>query len=134
MKISETFQLKKCSDFKPPNCGDFEPYNEDYNCVKVEDNCALRSCENYNKPNCGQFIPKDVTNKCDTNPNDPDGTKCNLMKKKCEEIPYDYCSWLDEIEGEDGEIFECFNKANKSGCESKSCKSQSTAKCKEFIP
>ena len=56
------------------------------------------------------------------------------MKKECKYLPYEQCNRLTPIKGKNGEVFECFQKDDKTGCELKSCKSQSKENCGGFIP
>ena len=132
INIGSSCQLKKCSELKPPNCGKYEPDSFTQNCVASENECTIKECSDYKDDHCGDFTPKNILYKCTSDP-DNKGS-CKLIGKECKDLPYELCNTLTSIEGENGEVFECFQKADKTGCELKSCKAQSKDNCGGFIP
>ena len=125
-------ELKKCSDYTPENCGKFETNDYDTNCISYNGKCEEKRCDELSTSDCEKFTPKDLIYKCGVSSSSD--TKCSLIQKECKDVPYEHCSSLSPITSEDGTVFQCTKKADKSGCELQSCKDQSTNNCGNFIP
>lgn len=126
-------KLEKCSDYKPPNCDNFSPKYNGQRCIASENQCVLKECSDYEKPNCGNFIPIDSEYRCVADPNDESNNICKYLLKECEDLPYRSCSMLSSFT-RNGVVYDCIKKADKSGCEAKSCQAQPIDKCGDFIP
>ena len=125
-------ELKKCSDYKPENCGKFETNIYDTNCISYNGKCEEKKCNDLSASDCAEFTPKNLAYKCGVS--SPSDTECSLIPKECKDVSYEYCNEIPSIISEDGTVFECTKKADKSGCELQSCKDQSTNNCGNFIP
>ena len=121
---------EKCSDYNSNECSNFIQRNNEWvKCLPEGDGCKIKECQDLTPPNCeiiNQIQRDEFT--CIENEG-----MCQLVIKRCEDLPYEYCglypsSIFYSIEGKHN----CVKNENNKKCELKSCENTPPTECDKF--
>lgn len=120
---------KKCSDYSSNQCNKFNPNNEHYKCLPEGTGCIQKQCSSLIPPNCGDINPmKNNLLTCEA----IEGV-CTETYKKCEELPYQYCSLYQRSFYYLQEGGKCIKNEISKKCELKKCETTPSGQCSSFI-
>ena len=85
-------EMKKCSDYSSNECNKFTPEDDMLKCLPEGSGCLQKECRDLPSANCGDINPmRNNLYECVAN-----GGYCQETYRRCEDLPYQYCSLYKE--------------------------------------
>ena len=122
-------EIKKCSDYSSDECSKFTPEDNRFKCLPEGSGCLQKKCSNLSSANCGDINPmRNNLYECVA----VEGS-CKETYRRCEDLPYQYCSLYMESLYYGEEPGKCIKNEKSKKCELKSCETTPSNQCSSFI-